>query len=157
MASDGKRLAPFLPELLSRLAARQALPDESSPSVIERVGQMSPASVDRLLRPHRGAWPRRGIGTTKPGTLLKQQVPIRTFAEWDDARPGFFELDLVAHCGVSGAGEFVFTLSAVGRGDRLDGVAGRAQQGRAGGLRSDRTTPHYPAIPAAWIALRQRR
>jgi hypothetical protein len=40
-------------------------------------------------------------------------VPIRTFADWDDGRPGFLEIDLVAHCGTSGAGEFLFTLSAV--------------------------------------------
>ena len=109
----GKRLAPFLRELLERLVACGALPEEATPAVVERVGRMSAATVDRLVGPYRDAWPKRGLGTTKPGTLLKGQVPIRTFAEWDDARPGFLELDLVAHCGPSGAGEFLFTLSAV--------------------------------------------
>lgn len=109
----GKRLGPFLPELLERLAGCGALPAELSPEVVARVARMSPATVDRLLRPARAGWPRRGLGTTKPGTLLKQQVPIRTFANWDEAQPGFLEMDLVAHCGSSGAGEFLFTLSAV--------------------------------------------
>lgn len=109
----GKRLGPFLPELLERLVACDALPPELSPEVVARVARMSPATVDRLLRPTRAGWPRRGLGTTKPGTLLKAQVPIRTFADWDEARPGFLEMDLVAHCGSSGAGELLFTLSAV--------------------------------------------
>ena len=109
----GKRLAPFLPELLERLVACDCLPTEATPEVVARVGQMSAATVDRLLGPDRAGWPKRGLGTTKPGTLLKGQVPIKTFAEWDEAVPGFLELDLVAHCGASGAGEFAFTLSAV--------------------------------------------
>ena len=100
----GKRLGPFLPELLDRLAGCGALPAELSPAVVARVARMSPATVDRLLRPSRAGWPRRGLGTTKPGTLLKAQVPIRTFADWDEAQPGFLEMDLVAHCGASGAG-----------------------------------------------------
>jgi hypothetical protein len=109
----GKRLAPFLGELLSGLAASAALPTQATPELVARVAGMSASTVDRLLAAARPAWPRRGLGTTKPGTLLKQQVPIRTFASWDEARPGFLEMDLVAHCGTSGAGEFLFTLSAV--------------------------------------------
>jgi hypothetical protein len=109
----GKRLAPFLPELLERLQSCGALPEETTAEVLARVAQMSPATVDRLLQSVKGGWPQRGLGTTKPGTLLKGQVPIRTYAEWDDRRPGFLEMDLVAHCGASGAGEFLFTLSAV--------------------------------------------
>lgn len=54
-----------------------------------------------------------GRSLTKPGTLLKQQIPIKTFAAWDETAPGFLEMDLVAHGGQSGAGEFLFTLSAV--------------------------------------------
>ena len=56
---------------------------------------------------------RRGISTTRAGTPLKRQIAIRTFADWTDARPGFFEMDLVAHCGWSGAGQFLYTLSMV--------------------------------------------
>jgi len=51
--------------------------------------------------------------TPKPGTLLKDNIPVRAFADWDDARPGFLELDLVAHCGKSTAGEYLYTLDAV--------------------------------------------
>ena len=109
----GKRLAPFLPELLERLATCDALPTEATTGVIDRVAGMSSATVDRCLKPYRERWPGQGRGLTKPGTLLKGQVPIRTFADWDDACPGFLEIDLVAHCGTSGAGEFLFTLSAV--------------------------------------------
>jgi len=109
----GKRLAPFLPELLERLRACDALPAEATPAVIARVAGMSAATVDRCLQPYRTRWPGKGRGLTKPGTLLKGQVPVRTFADWDDDRPGFLEIDLVAHCGASGAGEFLFTLSAV--------------------------------------------
>jgi hypothetical protein len=109
----GKRLAPFLPELLERLQHWGALPEQMNAEVLARVAQMSPATVDRLLQASKVGWPQRGLGTTKPGTLLKGQVPIRTYAAWDDRRPGFLEMDLVAHCGASGAGEFLFTLSAV--------------------------------------------
>jgi hypothetical protein len=108
-----KRLAPFLGELLEQLAACEALPAEATPALVARVRRMSPASIDRALRQHRAAWPRRGRGTTKPGTLLKGQVPIKTYADWDGAVPGFLEIDLVAHCGATGAGEFLLTLSTV--------------------------------------------
>jgi hypothetical protein len=47
--------------------------------------------------------------TTQPGTLLKHQIPIRTFADWDDAVPGFFEVDLVAHCGERNDGDYLNT------------------------------------------------
>jgi hypothetical protein len=75
---------------------------------------MSAATVDRALKPLREQTKaRRGISTTKAGTLLKRQIAIRTFADWSDARPGFLEMDLVAHCGWSGAGPFLYTLSMV--------------------------------------------
>lgn len=108
----GKRLAPFLPALLAKLQASGTLP-ELTAAQIAHVGRMSAATIDRLLAPDRLRWSQRGLGTTKPGSLLKQQIPIRTFADWDDTRPGFLEMDLVAHCGPSGAGEFLFTLSTV--------------------------------------------
>jgi hypothetical protein len=72
--------------------------------------QMSAATIDRLLarfRQQKG----RGLSTTKPGTLLKDAIPVRTFADWDDAKPGFVEIDLVAHCGVSTHGQYLQTLT----------------------------------------------
>lgn len=74
--------------------------------------RMSAATIDRLLRTHRSRG-RRGKCTTKPGSLLKEKIPVRTFADWDDARPGFLEMDLVAHCGQTTAGEYLNTLNAV--------------------------------------------
>jgi hypothetical protein len=61
--------------------------------------QMSASTIDRRLAPFRQQRG-RGKSTTKPGTLLKDAIAVRTFADWDDARPGFVEIDLVAHCGV---------------------------------------------------------
>lgn len=116
LVTDGicaKRLAPFLPELLDRLRRRQAL-REFPVAVQQRVASMSASTVDRALKPLRErSKARRGISTTKDGTLPKRQIAIRTFADWTDARPGFFEMDLVAHCGWSGAGQFLYTLSMV--------------------------------------------
>ncbi|GAC1326333.1 MAG: hypothetical protein NVSMB2_25340 [Chloroflexota bacterium] len=107
------RLAPFLPELLDRLRRRQAL-REFPIAVQARLAGMSAATVDRALKASREhAKKLRGLSTTKAGTLLKQQVAIRTFADWSDVRPGFLEIDLVAHCGWSGAGPFLYTLSMV--------------------------------------------
>lgn len=54
----------------------------------------------------------RGLSTTKPGTLLKQAIPVRTWAEWDDTCPGFMEMDLVAHCGDTVEGQYLNTLTA---------------------------------------------
>jgi hypothetical protein len=72
--------------------------------------QMSPATADRLLHSERRRPKGRGLGTTKPGTLLKKAIPIRTFADWDDRRPGFVEVDLVAHCNDSTGGQYLHTL-----------------------------------------------
>src|SRR3972149_4840257 len=67
----------------------------------------------RLVAPARGQSPLRGATITRPGTWLKHEIPIRTFTEWDDARPGFLEVDLVAHCGTSTEGFYLCTLCAV--------------------------------------------
>lgn len=56
---------------------------------------MSSATADRILTRLRKEDQPKGIGTTKAGTLLKHQVPIRTFAEWNEVKPGFLEIDLV--------------------------------------------------------------
>lgn len=75
-----------------------------------QVLSVSPATVDRLLRPVRRHDQARGLSTTKAGSLLKHQVPVRTFAEGDDVQPGFVEADLVAHCGGTASGAFLYTL-----------------------------------------------
>ena len=75
--------------------------------------RMSHSTIDRLLAEERRRY-RVGKGrtTTKPGTLLKKRIPIKT-NQWDEHRPGFLEVDTVAHCGTSTAGSFVYTLNTV--------------------------------------------
>jgi len=103
-----KRLVPFLPELVASLERHGHL--ALNPEVRTQLLTLSPATADRLLRPLRERARPRGIGTTKVGTLLKHKVPIRTFAEWDDVRPGFMEADLVAHCGTRAEGPYLSSL-----------------------------------------------
>jgi hypothetical protein len=106
----GKRLQPFLAEGIKVLERHQELVlDEATRTDLLR---MSAASIDRYLQPYRPGR-RRGLSTTRPGQLLKRAIPIRTFADWDEARPGFVEMDLVAHCGESTAGYYLNTLTAV--------------------------------------------
>ena len=102
-----KRLVPFLPELVPTLERHGHL--TLTDTLRAQLLSLSAATADRLLRPLRQR--ERGISTTKPGALLKHQVPVRTFAEWTDARPGFLEADLVAHCGGSAEGAFLYTLT----------------------------------------------
>jgi hypothetical protein len=71
---------------------------------------ISAATMDRLLQPVRVVHARRGLGGTRPGSLLKTQIPIRTHF-WDVSQPGFMEADTVAHCGNSLAGSFVWSLT----------------------------------------------
>ena len=71
---------------------------------------ISPATIDRLLKPLRVKYPSKGLSGTKPGRLLKNQIPIKT-DNWDITQPGFLEADTVAHCGNSLAGDFVWSLT----------------------------------------------
>ena len=105
------RLHPFVGELLDRLGAcdELALP----PATDKLLRQASRATLTRLLAPARRRRPPRGFATTRVGTWLKHEIPIRTFTEWDDARPGFLEVDLVAHCGPTTQGFYLCTLCAV--------------------------------------------
>ena len=103
-----KRLVPFLPDLVPALERYGHL--RLSPTVRADLLSLSAVTADRLLRPHRQAEKLRGIGTTKAGSLLKHRVPIRPFAQWDDVRVGFMEVDTVAHCGSSAEGAFLYSL-----------------------------------------------
>lgn len=102
-----KRLVPFIPELLIVLErfGHIALPLE----IRSKLLQVSPATVDRLLEASRRE-SRGGVSTTRPGSLLKKQIKIRTFTDWNDVIPGFLEGDLVAHCGDRVDGAFLNTL-----------------------------------------------
>jgi len=97
---------PFLPEFVAALERFGHL--WLSQEVRERLLVVSVSTVDRLLaqeRVTRG----RGLSTTKPGQLLKRQIHVRTFNDWNELRAGFVEADLVAHGGDSAAGSFLNT------------------------------------------------
>ena len=80
--------------------------------VIKALRTISPATIDRILKPIRTRYKGRGKSTTKPGTLLKKHIPIKT-NQWDESKPGFLEADTIAHCGDSLLGMFAYTLDAV--------------------------------------------
>lgn len=109
LASDqlcGKRLKVALPLWLPHYEAEYGtlVPDAKSGLLT-----VSASTLDRLLKPARVEHP-KGLCGTKPGTLLKSQIPIRC-GHWDVSQPGFIEADTVAHCGNSLAGDFVWSLT----------------------------------------------
>ena len=106
-----KRFHPFVPELVGILKRTGEL--TVSQETEAHLAKLSPSTIDRLLRHCRYGELRHPLSTTKPGTLLKNAIPVRTFSEWNEARPGFLEVDLVAHCGDSAEGFYLTTLSAV--------------------------------------------
>lgn len=108
-APAGKRLAPMLGTLVPLLRHDNELDlTDAEAALLVRI---SAATIDRRLAPERAKLISRGRSHTKPGTLLKSQIPIRTWADWDDAVPGFVEIDLVGHDGGNTSGEFCFTLT----------------------------------------------
>ncbi len=104
-----KRLVPYLPELVSVLERQGELRLDQPTKT--RLLAISPATADRLLQAERQRAKPHGLSTTKPGTLTKDAIPIRTFADWDEVQPGFTEVDLVAHCGESAKGEYLHSLT----------------------------------------------
>jgi hypothetical protein len=80
------------------------------PAIREKLLAISPATMDRLLRPARVTYRRHGLCGTKPGSLLKHQIPIRTDND-DVDQPGYLEADAVAHCGESLAGDFIWSIT----------------------------------------------
>ena len=106
----GKRLKAAIPLYVSSLSRHGEI--KLAEEQKELLMRMSPATMDRFLKGARQRFQLKGRSTTKPGTLLKHQIPIRTFADWDDEGPGFLEIDLVAHCGGTARGEFIYSLTA---------------------------------------------
>jgi hypothetical protein len=105
----GKRLAPMLPVLVPALRRDGEL--ELTDDEAALLCQMSAATIDRRLQGAKFLAEVRGRSHTKPGSLLKSQIPIRTWSEWDEGTPGFVEIDLVGHEGGNSFGEFCFTLT----------------------------------------------
>jgi len=103
-----KRLRAAMDTELPHLFQRGDL--QVSRACYQRLQRISAATMDRMRRRHLHPSVRRR-GGTKPGTLLKHQIPIRTYADWDDKRPGFVEMDLVQHDGGNTSGDFACTLN----------------------------------------------
>ncbi len=87
-------------------------PKKLSEETKELLKSISPSTIDRLLRNYRTRHGKLGLATTKPDSLIRKQIPIKT-NQWDQSKPGFIEADTVAHCGQSVAGSFVYTLNTV--------------------------------------------
>lgn len=125
----GKRLVGVLPELV------EALEEEGVLSLFggERAAllQMSAATIDRRLSCERAKHKPKGLCITKPGTLLRSQIPVRLYTPWDEEKPGFLEIDLVAHCGESTGGTYLCTLNCVDVATgwtECEGVANKGQK-----------------------------
>ncbi len=105
----GKRLVVVLKTMLPILEKFGEIDlNEEVRGKLERIGA---CTVDRLLAKEKQTLRIKGRGHTKPGTLLKHQIPIRTFSGWDESKPGFVEIDLVGHEGGVAQGEYAFTLN----------------------------------------------
>ena len=104
-----KRLKAILPLWLPKYVEHFGLLSED---VIKTLPAISPATIDRILQPVRIQYQKRGRSTTKPGTLLRKQIPINT-NQWEEWRPGYLEADTVAHCGDSLKGMFAYTVDFI--------------------------------------------
>jgi hypothetical protein len=101
-----KRLKALLPIWLPPYQAQFGT---LASSCLGQLAAISPATIDRVLKPFRIYHTGKGRSATKPGLLLKHHIPIQT-CRWDETRPGFLEADTVAHCGDSLSGSFVYTV-----------------------------------------------
>ena len=108
-APAGKIMAPFMPALVPLLRAEGEI--DLTDAQADQLSGISAATIDRMLAEERRRMTLRGRSRTKPGSLLKDQIPIRTFADWNEATPGFVEIDLVAHDGGIASGEYCYTLT----------------------------------------------
>jgi hypothetical protein len=104
----GKRLAPILKEIITVLERHHELQlDDETRTKLQHI---SAATIDRRLAAQRQKFQLKAKSRTKPGTLLKKQIPIRTFADWNEQQVGFVEIDLVAHDGGTALGDYAQTL-----------------------------------------------
>ena len=106
-----KRLEPFIEELVRVLESHGEI--VLTAEVRGQLLKMSTSTMDRLLKPYRTSGLRRPYTTRRSPNALKSLIPIRTFGEWADSKPGSLQMDLVAHCGESSEGFYLNTLVAV--------------------------------------------
>lgn len=143
---SSKLFHPYLPELLRVMQAHREI--ALDPALERKLFAMSHGTCAALLDEIRTAHQKKLHGTTKPGTLLKSQIPLRT-GPWEEAKPGCAEIDLVAHCGESAAGEFAFTLDftdiATGWVERR-AVLGRPQERTHQALKDIKAALPFPLL-----------
>lgn len=97
---------------LERFDELEPVADRLTDQVRMQLVSMSPATIDRLLKPAKGARYRRALAATAPGAMLRSSISVRCAMDEMEQAPGFFEIDLVTHCGHSLKGEFAWTLTA---------------------------------------------
>ncbi|MFW6149843.1 MAG: integrase catalytic domain-containing protein [Atribacterota bacterium] len=106
----GKRLAPFMGEAVDKLEKHKEI--DITLETRKKLKKISASTIDRLLKPLKDRYKLgKGKKGTKPGTLLKKAIPIKTFSDWDEAKPGFVEIDLVGHDGGNSSGDFAQSLN----------------------------------------------
>lgn len=105
-----KRFVPFIPDLVAAMERHGHL--RISDDIRSKLMTVSAATVDRILQPERSRQV-QGLSQTKAGALLKSKIQVRTFADWNDVVPWFYEVDLVAHCGDDANGTFLNSLVMV--------------------------------------------
>ncbi len=148
-AADGficsKRLVPALPLLIKLTEAEGAW--GISEEVKAKLLRMSVSTCERLLRTHKAGFRSAGRCMTKPGSMLKSQIPVRTWADWLETEPGYCEMDLVHHCDNDTHGEYAHTLSVtdvVLGWTETQALKNRAEKTVELGVDSVRTRMPYP-------------
>lgn len=104
----GQRLKPLILSLIAALRRHKEL--VITPEERKLLLKISSATIDRLLVHDRKRINIKGRSKTKPGSLLKHQIPIKMWTDWDNTTPGFLEIDSVHHCGSSLFGDYIYTL-----------------------------------------------
>jgi hypothetical protein len=104
----GKRVKSAMEDTVDALVRFGEL--KCADAIITKLKEMSASTIDRLLAVQRKKMLPKGRATTKPGTLLKSDIPIRLGTEWDEHMPGFVEMDTVAHCATNNKGQYIVTL-----------------------------------------------
>jgi transposase InsO family protein len=105
----GKRLVPLIRANIAVLSRDPRF--EITPEIRGKLVQISRSTVERMLTGERKKQRIKGTSATKPGALLKRQIPVKVFWPWDEQKPGFCEIDTVSHDGGNASGEYCFTLT----------------------------------------------
>ncbi|MDR0629382.1 MAG: hypothetical protein LBG24_07075 [Treponema sp.] len=107
-------LAPLIRLIIDFLVTDQTFGPLSTQDFRAKLMTISGAASDRRLAPNRKKRALKGKSHTRPGTLLKNQIPLRAYFSWDERKPGYFEMDTVSHCGAGSYGAFCSSLIMTG-------------------------------------------